>query len=359
MSSGRCETLKRALPMARVFSSAVISVQSSFDLADAGQRADPGADVALDLGPQRAAGGGEGDGDGDVAVVGDRGAAWTMPELDDVAAQLGVDHAAQHGDDVVGGRGAAGATRRILPAEPCKLMVDGSSPTGPAAPRSSCSRRWATTPATPSTSSWPARPAPGHGRDRRAPSTSTPTPCAPTSSACATSACSRSHERPAAAVGRPQHRYSLGRRRARPRARAAGVPGAGPDAAAPGRGAGVAGRRRRRRRPRAGRADGGARRRPLRAVRGALIAELDRPRVRPRAVAGRRRRHRSRFTHCPFRELAEANPELVCGLHRGLVEGFVDARAPPEATPEEIAAELAREAAEKIDDDRPAAAPAG
>ena len=29
------------------------------------------------------------------------------------------------------------------------------------------------------------------------------------------------------------------------------------------------------------------------------------------------------FTHCPFRELAEANPDLVCSLHRGLVEGFV------------------------------------
>jgi predicted ArsR family transcriptional regulator len=32
------------------------------------------------------------------------------------------------------------------------------------------------------------------------------------------------------------------------------------------------------------------------------------------------------FTHCPFRELAEANPDLVCSLHRGLVEGFVEAR---------------------------------
>jgi predicted ArsR family transcriptional regulator len=32
------------------------------------------------------------------------------------------------------------------------------------------------------------------------------------------------------------------------------------------------------------------------------------------------------FAHCPFRELAEANPELVCSLHRGLVEGFVQAR---------------------------------
>jgi predicted ArsR family transcriptional regulator len=30
------------------------------------------------------------------------------------------------------------------------------------------------------------------------------------------------------------------------------------------------------------------------------------------------------FAHCPFRELAEANPDLVCGLHRGLVEGFVE-----------------------------------
>lgn len=31
------------------------------------------------------------------------------------------------------------------------------------------------------------------------------------------------------------------------------------------------------------------------------------------------------FTHCPFRELAEAHPELVCALHRGLVEGLVGA----------------------------------
>ena len=30
------------------------------------------------------------------------------------------------------------------------------------------------------------------------------------------------------------------------------------------------------------------------------------------------------FTHCPFRDLAEANPDLVCGLHRGMVEGLVD-----------------------------------
>jgi len=32
------------------------------------------------------------------------------------------------------------------------------------------------------------------------------------------------------------------------------------------------------------------------------------------------------FTHCPFRELAEAFPELVCHLHRGIVEGFVQGK---------------------------------
>jgi predicted ArsR family transcriptional regulator len=30
------------------------------------------------------------------------------------------------------------------------------------------------------------------------------------------------------------------------------------------------------------------------------------------------------FTHCPFAELAESQPELVCSLHRGVLEGFVD-----------------------------------
>ena len=29
------------------------------------------------------------------------------------------------------------------------------------------------------------------------------------------------------------------------------------------------------------------------------------------------------FTRCPFRELAEAYPELVCNLHRGISEGIV------------------------------------
>jgi len=31
------------------------------------------------------------------------------------------------------------------------------------------------------------------------------------------------------------------------------------------------------------------------------------------------------FAHCPFRELAEQQPELVCGLHCGLVEGTLEA----------------------------------
>ena len=31
------------------------------------------------------------------------------------------------------------------------------------------------------------------------------------------------------------------------------------------------------------------------------------------------------FSHCPFRDLAEAHPDLVCSLHRGMVEGFVEA----------------------------------
>ena len=32
------------------------------------------------------------------------------------------------------------------------------------------------------------------------------------------------------------------------------------------------------------------------------------------------------FAHCPFRDLAESHPELVCALHRGLVEGFLSTR---------------------------------
>ena len=31
------------------------------------------------------------------------------------------------------------------------------------------------------------------------------------------------------------------------------------------------------------------------------------------------------FAHCPFRDLAEQHPQIVCALHGGLVEGFVGA----------------------------------
>jgi predicted ArsR family transcriptional regulator len=37
---------------------------------------------------------------------------------------------------------------------------------------------------------------------------------------------------------------------------------------------------------------------------------------------------RIEFLHCPFRELAEAYPELVCNLHRGLCEGVVERTGP-------------------------------
>jgi predicted ArsR family transcriptional regulator len=56
----------------------------------------------------------------------------------------------------------------------------------------------------------------------------------------------------------------------------------------------------------------------------ALVVELDRLGFDP-ATAGDDDAATIAFTHCPFRELAETDPDLVCGLHRGLVEGFVAA----------------------------------
>ncbi|MCZ7627803.1 MAG: helix-turn-helix domain-containing protein [Microthrixaceae bacterium] len=32
------------------------------------------------------------------------------------------------------------------------------------------------------------------------------------------------------------------------------------------------------------------------------------------------------FGHCPFGELAQAQPQVVCALHRGMMEGFADER---------------------------------
>ena len=114
VSSGRWETLKRALPMAEDFSSCVISVQSRVTLAHAGQRSDPGPDVPLDLGPQRASRRGERDGDDDGPVRID-GGPLGHAQLDDVAAQLGVDDPAQHGDHILLGRERRCSHGRILP----------------------------------------------------------------------------------------------------------------------------------------------------------------------------------------------------------------------------------------------------
>ena len=133
-------------------------------------------------------------------------------QLDDVAAELRVDDAAQHGHHVVR-RWAASAVgtaqdstgrSRVNSTEHDRTAEPPSRARG-----STCSRRSATTPATRSTSSWPARPrrSPPPRSPRR--SGCTPTPCAPTSSACARSACSTCVTDTRGAVGRPQHRYSL------------------------------------------------------------------------------------------------------------------------------------------------------
>jgi predicted ArsR family transcriptional regulator len=126
-------------------------------------------------------------------------------------------------------------------------------------------------------------------------------------------------------VGRPQHRYFL----------AAGAPGLGfdppahallagllaalaerigaepDDAADTGHAWGVeAGRRTR-----------------TRSCLRALEGELRRLGFEPAVEAGDGTAEgaaRIEFLHCPFRELAEAYPELVCNLHRGICRGVVD-----------------------------------
>jgi predicted ArsR family transcriptional regulator len=74
--------------------------------------------------------------------------------------------------------------------------------------------------------------------------------------------------------------------------------------------------------------DAAGRRQNGRGCLGALVAELDRlgfDPVESELASGLDddRRVRVDFLHCPFRELAEAYPELVCNLHRGIVEGMV------------------------------------
>ncbi len=75
-------------------------------------------------------------------------------------------------------------------------------------------------------------------------------------------------------------------------------------------------------------AEAGGRTRSQSCVR-ALEGELGRlgfePAMEPEPTGDGTRTTRIEFLHCPFRELAEAYPELVCNLHRGLCEGVVDA----------------------------------
>ncbi|MCA1691537.1 MAG: helix-turn-helix transcriptional regulator [Acidimicrobiales bacterium] len=66
-----------------------------------------------------------------------------------------------------------------------------------------------------------------------------------------------------------------------------------------------------------------AARRPRAGCVAALTAALDELGFDP-AVAGDGQMVTIAFTHCPYRELAEIHPELVCNLHRGLIEGFVE-----------------------------------
>jgi predicted ArsR family transcriptional regulator len=56
---------------------------------------------------------------------------------------------------------------------------------------------------------------------------------------------------------------------------------------------------------------------------GALLLEQTRLGFDPAVVSGDSGATLA-FAHCPFRALAEAHPDLVCSLHRGLVEGLVE-----------------------------------
>lgn len=57
----------------------------------------------------------------------------------------------------------------------------------------------------------------------------------------------------------------------------------------------------------------------------ALVAELDRLGFDPAVSEGDDEDTAIvAFGHCPFGELSSLDPDIVCGLHRGLVEGFVE-----------------------------------
>jgi predicted ArsR family transcriptional regulator len=77
-----------------------------------------------------------------------------------------------------------------------------------------------------------------------------------------------------------------------------------------------------------GRSEGAARAQPYARAPStleALVSDLDRLGFDPVVtdIVGDPDAALVAFSHCPFAELAEVHPELVCGLHRGLVAGFV------------------------------------
>ena len=64
----------------------------------------------------------------------------------------------------------------------------------------------------------------------------------------------------------------------------------------------------------------------------ALVDELTKLGFDPAADADSDGTTTIAFTHCPYRELAEIYPQLVCNLHRGIVEGYLEqATAMPSA----------------------------
>ena len=162
------------------------------------------------------------------------------------------------------------------------------------------------------------------GRDRRRPRPAPEHRAAPPRAHARGRPARGPRRRPRAASAAPAPLLA-GRRRTVARARAAVVPAAGPPAAA--HGGRAAGRRRRR--GHRGRAATRAAPTPARGPTAptcldALITELATLGLRPGGRSTDDDGATVAFTHCPFRELAEAHPDLVCSLHRGLVEGFVD-----------------------------------
>ena len=223
--AGRPWAFLRAMPIAAAFCSGVISVQSMPTEVTPGRRLTRLTIVPLDLGAQRAAGGGEGEGDAD-GTVGVDGGGLGHPELDDVGPELGVDDPAEGLEDVVRGgdsgheedsNGVARVDsagwkvrrRSAIPTSGIRGSRHGRPGSGPCRPLAAPRRAEGPGRQHPLRHLPRAGPQPAAVGDRRrspTPSACTSTPCGPTSSACATSACSSVDTETRGTVGRPQHR---------------------------------------------------------------------------------------------------------------------------------------------------------